>query len=73
MSAERVLKGCNCCLNSRRAIKYMGLRARISWCRKCKAKTVWDLLSPEQADAYSNDLAKREAFIARLFAEANED
>jgi short-subunit dehydrogenase len=65
----KVLKGCNCCLSSRRAIKLMGLRARISRCTTCKAKTVWSDLSDAEAEAYRAERAKREAFMASLMEE----
>lgn len=64
--AEKVLKGCNCCKTSNRKVKKMGMRARIAYCTNCHATTVWDLLPAEQADAYSNDLTKRQAFMESL-------
>jgi hypothetical protein len=57
LSEERkmkILKSCNCCFSHKAQVRLMGARARIAYCRSCKARTVWQELSPEA-------LAEREA------------
>jgi hypothetical protein len=66
----RVLKGCNCCLSRNRAVRFMGQRARIAYCRRCHAKTVWDAVSDAEREAYEAHVAKMEALIEELADEA---
>lgn len=65
----KVLKGCNCCLSSKRKVRLMNAGARVAWCYQCKAKTVWSDLTPDEAAAHEAKKADTEALFERLFKE----
>ena len=64
--AEKIFKVCNCCLTCHQTPRLMGVRAKVQFCRKCKARTVWSTATEEQVAAYHAHRARMAALIDSL-------
>lgn len=73
MNTQRgILKGCNCCKSSNRFVRTLNPGARIARCPRCRTRTVFDALSPEEAAEYRAKVERGIAFIESLFEEQDQ-